>query len=497
MGGHKQGPQDAEAQSFFTAITTYMGYIVLTVFGHIRDTFGKVTGITRFRDELIPRSSDEAPLVDPQGNLFYVRRLKFRIQDCFDRPIDGRPGAYIDVMDRSFAPNGKNLVINGKTSHCLNLGSYNYLGFADDWDNSCGKPVRDSLSKYGPSCMSAASDAGYMDIHDELERFVAHFVGKQSAVVFNMGYGTNSTAIPALVGKGSLIISDKLNHTSLVNGCRVAGGSTRAFEHNDMEELERVIRLALVEGQPTNDGSHKHWAKIIIMVEGIYSMEGEVCKLKQVVEIAKRYKCYTYVDEAHSIGALGASGRGVCESTGVDPADIDVLMGTFTKSFGGMGGYIAGDESLIRKIRSRCMGVLCGSNLSPVVAQQVLTSFQIIAGLDGTTMGRDKLKQIKDNSNYFRNELKRIGCSVLGDEDSPVIPVMLFNPTKIPAFSRECLKRNLAVVVVGYPAVPVYGARVRFCISAAHTREDLKSALKKIREVCKILNIRYEKSMFG
>ncbi len=496
----KSVPQDAEAQSLFTAFTTYLGYVVLFFFGYLRDFFAKLTGKSRFRDELFPRStsSAEAPLLDPQGPGFYVRRLKHRIQDCFNRPISSRPGAWIDVMNQKFSSSGPEMELTGGTTRCFNLGSYNYLGFADDWDSTCGKPVCEALEKYGVSAQSSLMDAGQMSIHHELEEFVADFVGKEAAVVFNMGYGTNSTTIPAIAGKGALIISDKLNHTSLVNGCRASGAKAKTFEHNDIENLERVLKEAIVEGQPTSDGKHKHWTKIIVMVEGIYSMEGEICNLRGVVDTCKKYKAYVYVDEAHSIGALGKTGRGVCEHTGVDPSEIDILMGTFTKSFGGMGGYIAGSQQLVDNIRSTSEGTLFGSNLSPTVAQQVLTAFHIIDGAEGTgTVGKERLAAIKDNSNYFRKQLKAIGCSVLGDEDSPVIPVMLFNPTKIGAFSRECLKRNLAVVVVGAPAVPIYGARVRFCISAAHTREDLKESLKKIREVCKILKIRYEKSIFG
>merc|ERR1711871_618355 len=199
--------------------------------------------------------------------------------------------------------------------------------------------------------------------------------------------------------------------------------------------------------------NHAHWKKVIVIVEGIYSMEGEICSLKEIVKVCKKYKAYLYVDEAHSIGALGKTGRGVCEHTGVDPKDVDVLMGTFTKSFGGMGGYIAGSRELIDYMRSQCGGFNFSGSLSPVVAKQVLTAFEYLMGPEGkgTTLGRSKLLQIKLNSNYFRTKLKEIGCGVLGDYDSPVIPIMLFNPTKIGAFSRECLKLGLAVVVVGPP----------------------------------------------
>mmetsp|Transcript_13762 Transcript_13762/g.22456 ORF Transcript_13762/g.22456 Transcript_13762/m.22456 type:complete len:498 (+) Transcript_13762:112-1605(+) len=497
MGKTGDVPQDAEAQSIFTAFTTYFGYAVLFFFGHLRDGFARLTGKSRFRDELFPKTEGAAPLLDPKGQAFYVRRLKHRIQDCWDRPIDSRPGAWINVMNRKIAENGTSLEFDGTSTRCLNLGSYNYLGFADDWESTCGQKVRQGLEDYGVAAQSSICDAGYMTVHEKLEERVAEFIGKPAAIVYNMGYGTNSDSIPAMMGSGTLILSDKLNHTSLVNGCRGSGSKTKSFAHNDPESLEQVIRAAITEGQPTHGSLYKPWAKILVMVEGIYSMEGEVCKFKEIVQVAKKYKCYIYCDEAHSFGCLGKTGRGICEHTGVDPKEVDILMGTFSKSFGGMGGYIASSKEIVAHLRSTASGALFGSNLSPLVASQVLRALEIIDGRDGTNLGAERLKAIKTNSNYFREQLKRMGCSVLGDEDSPVIPMMLFNPTKIAAFSREALKRNLAVVVVGAPAVPIYGARVRFCISAAHKKEDLKVALRKVREICKILNLRYERSMFG
>merc|ERR1719253_1045982 len=156
---------------------------------------------------------------------------------------------------------------------------------------------------------------------------------------------------------------------------------------------------------------------------------------------------------------MGPSGRGCCEYTGVDPADVDVLMGTFTKSFGGMGGYVAADRRVIDELRAECAGSAYHNSLSPVVCQQIVSSFGVIMGRDGTDIGARKLDALRDNSNYFRMRLTDMGLHVLGNYDSPIMPVMLYNPTKIAAFSRECLKRGLAVVVVGFPAVPILMSR--------------------------------------
>jgi serine palmitoyltransferase len=327
-----------------------------------------------------------------------------------------------------------------------------------------------------------------------VERIVATFVGKEDAIVLNMGFNTNATIIPTLTTRGDLIVSDELNHTSIVNGARASGAAIRTFRHNDAKDLERILREAIVVGQPR---TRRPWNRILVVVEGIYSMEGEYCNLRNVVEVCKRYGAYVYLDEAHSIGAMGATGRGCCEYTGVDPKDVDVLMGTFTKSFGGMGGYVAANRDVISMLRRECAGSSYHNSLSPVVCQQIISSFKVIMGQDGTNIGRDKLTALRDNSNYFRMRLTDMGLHVLGNYDSPIMPVMLYNPTKIAAFSRECLKRGLAVVVVGFPAVPILMSRARFCISAGHSREELDRALKELDEIADLLKLRYARSTFG
>jgi len=233
------------------------------------------------------------------------------------------------------------------------------------------------------------------------------------------------------------------------------------------------------------------------MVEGIYSMEGEICNLRGVVDVCQKYGVYVYVDEAHSIGALGPTGRGVCEQCGVNPSEVDVLMGTFTKSFGAMGGYIAGSKELIRYLRHSSAGTIFHNSMSPVVAKQVYRSLQVIMGEDGTDIGKRKIHQLRESSNYMRKALIGMGLHVYGHYDSPVIPVMIYHPTKIAAFSRLCFDRGVAVVVAGFPATELIMARTRICVSAGHTREDIDRAIEVIREVSKILNIRYALSAFG
>jgi serine palmitoyltransferase len=271
-------------------------------------------------------------------------------------------------------------------------------------------------------------------------------------------------------------------------GARGSGATVKVFKHNDPANLERVLRTSIAQGQPR---THRPWRKIVIFVEGIYSMEGEMCRLAEIVELKKKYKAYLYLDEAHSIGAMGRHGRGICEHLNVDPADIDVMMGTFTKSFGAVGGYVASSLAVIDHVRRVSSTSNYASAMAAPCVVQVLKVIDILEGRDGTDRGAQKIQSLRRNARVFRAGLRQLGCESVGDEDSPVVPVMLYNPSKMPAFSRECLKRNVAVVVVGFPATPLITSRVRFCISAAHTEQDIIEALRVIDEVASRVMIKY------
>ena len=239
--------------------------------------------------------------------IFYKRRLYSRIEDCWNRPIAGEAATSIDVClrERDGRGDAAPLVRTGKTRHCLNLGSYNYLGFGGV-DPICTPAVISTLRTYGVSACSSRMEAGTTPVHAELEGTVASFLEKKAAIVIGMGFATNSFVIPVLVdpegnGKGVLLISDALNHSSIVEGVRGSGAKVQPFAHNDMAHLEAVLKRATENGQP----SGAPWRKIIILVEGIYSMEGQFAKLRDIVALKKKYNAYLYLDEAHSIGAVG------------------------------------------------------------------------------------------------------------------------------------------------------------------------------------------------
>ncbi|PQE15673.1 serine palmitoyltransferase 2 protein [Rutstroemia sp. NJR-2017a BBW] len=475
---------------YYYLLTTYISYLVLIIFGHVRDFFGK-----RFKPDSYRhlKAANGYAALNSDFDNFYIRRLKLRIDDCFARPITGVPGRYITLMDRKTDDYNKHYQFTGTYTETLNMSSYNYLGFAQS-EGPCADAVEESIRKYGISSASPRADSGTSDLALEVEDRIAKFVGKPAAMVFSMGFATNATAFPALVGKGDLIISDELNHASIRIGARLSGAMICSFKHNDMTDLERLLRESISQGQPR---THRPWKKILVVVEGLFSMEGTMCNLPGILALKNKYKFNLFVDEAHSIGALGPRGRGVCDYFGIDPAEIDILMGTLTKSFGANGGYISGEKHIIDKLRQTNAATMFGESPTPPVLMQILSALKIISGELVPGQGEERLQRIAFNSRYLRLGLKRLGFIVYGHDDSPIIPIVLYNPAKMPAFSHEMLRRKIAVVIVGYPATPLISSRARFCVSAAHNKDDMDRILAACDEVGDVLQLKFSTGIAG
>ncbi|KAM8947631.1 serine palmitoyltransferase 3 isoform 2-T2 [Pelodytes ibericus] len=478
-----------EEAPMYVAVFTYIGFGLVTLFGYLRD-FMRAWGLEKCHmAEEREEQKDFVPLYQDFEN-FYTRNLYMRVRDNWNRPICSVPGPQFDLMERLTDDYNWTFRHTGKViKDVINMGSYNYLGFAENDEESLGT-VKEMVELYGVGLCSTRQEMGNLDKHTELEDLVAKFLSVEASMVFGMGFATNSTNIPALVGKGCLILSDELNHTSLVLGARLSGATIRVFKHNNMVNLEKLLRDAVVHGEPR---THRPWKKILILVEGIYSMEGSIVRLPEIVALKKKYKAYLYLDEAHSIGAVGATGRGVVEYFGVDPTDIDVLMGTFTKSFGAVGGYIAGKEELVAFLRAHSHSSVYATSMSPPVTEQIIRVMKCIMGYDGTLIGVQRMQQLVENTRYFRQGLRDLGFIIYGNEDSPVVPVLLYMPGKVGAFARHMLERKIGVVVVGFPATPITESRARFCISAAHTKEMLDTVLTALDELGDYLRLKYSK----
>ncbi|ORY59055.1 serine palmitoyltransferase 2-like protein [Pseudomassariella vexata] len=476
---------------YYFVLTTYISYLLLIALGHIRDFFGKRFSKKQMYNTL-QAAGGYAPLTDDFDS-FYVRRLKMRIDDCFARPIIGVPGRYMSLMDRVSDDFNASYRYTGTHTETLNVSSYNYLGFAQS-EGPCADAVEECIRKYGVSFCSPRADAGTSDLVIEVEREIAAFVGKPAAMIFSMGFVTNASSFPALVSKGCLIISDELNHASIRIGARLSGAVIRSFRHNDMDDLESRLREAIAQGQPR---THRPWKKILVAVEGLYSMEGTMCDLPGILRLKEAYKFFLFVDEAHSVGALGPNGRGVCDYFGIDPARVDILMGTLTKSFGANGGYVAAEPHIIAKLKSTNASTLLGESPAPGVLMQIMASLKLITGELCPGQGEERLQRIAFNSRYLRLGLKRLGLIVYGHDDSPIIPVPLYHPGKMSAFSHEMLKRKISIVVVGYPATPLISSRARFCVSSAHNKDDMDRLLAACDEVGDILQLKFSTGIAG
>ncbi|KAJ6516434.1 pyridoxal phosphate-dependent transferase [Mycena sanguinolenta] len=516
---------------YYILLSTYISYLILICIGHLRDFVGKRLRPAAYR-HLMP-SNGYAPL-NSDFDSFYTRRLKTRMDECFSQPVTGVAGRTIQLLDRISPDYNVHQIFTGTRTRALNISSYNYLGFAQA-RGGCADAVETSIKEHGISSCGSRLEGGSSDLHVLAEALVAKFIGTEDAVISSMGFATNAAYIPSLVNKGCLVISDELNHASIRFGVRLSGANVQMFKHNDMAHLENLLREAISQGQPK---THRPWKKILLIVEGLYSMEGTMVNLPAIMELKKKYKFYLFIDEAHSIGALGPHGRGVADYFNISPRSIDILMGTFTKSFGAAGGYIAGNKSLIDRLRIRghsgpyaeamtppvltqiiasmasIMGVstptLHSSNSSsstliqsleiepyhhpgPVSASSLPTWLSLPSSLSDGTEGLSRLRRLAFNSRYLHQALIKLGFITYGHPASPIVPLLLFHPGKMNMFHRLMKDRKtpIVVVVVGYPATPLVTGRVRFCVSAAHTKEDIDTILRACDEIGDVLDLKH------
>nr|XP_048311537.1 serine palmitoyltransferase 3 [Myodes glareolus] len=471
----------------YVLVLTYMGYGIGTLFGYLRD-FMRSCGIEKCNAAIErEEQKDFVPLYQDFEN-FYKRNLYMRIRDSWNQTVCSAPGPYIDIMEKVSDDYNWTFRHTGKViKDVINMGSYNYLGLAVKYDESM-KTVKEALEKYGVGVASTRHEMGTLDKHKELEELMAKFLNVEAVMTFGMGFATNSMNIPILVGKGCLILSDELNHTSIILGARLSGATIRPFKHNNVQSLEKLLRESIINGQPRTG---RAWKKILILVEGVYSMEGSIVNLPQIVALKKKYKAYLYVDEAHSIGATGPNGQGVRDFFGLAPDDVDVYMGTFTKSFAASGGYIAGKKELVDYVRVHSHSATYATSMSPVIAEQIIRSLKLIMGEDENHGGLRRIQQLTRNIKYFRQRLIDMGFIIYGDDHSPIIPVLLYMPAKVSAFGRYLLKKNIGVVVVGFPATALAEGRARFCLSSAHTREMLDKVLEIVDKLGDLLNVKY------
>ena len=364
------------------------------------------------------------------------------------------------------SPQGAWLVVDGR--RVLNFCSNNYLGLANH--PRILQAARQAMEKYGLGPAAVRSIAGTMDLHLELERRMAAFKGVEAAITFQSGFNANIAAIPALVGKDDAIISDELNHASIIDGCRLSGGKIIRYAHCDTADLERVLkenRLA--------------YPKVIVITDGVFSMDGDVAPLDKIYAVVQNYDAILMVDDAHGEGVLGRGGRGIVDHFDLH-GKVDVEIGTMSKAFGVVGGVVAGNPVVVEWLRQRGRPFLFSS------AMTVPDTAACLAALDLLEESTALVDRLWENARYFKAEMKRMGFDT-GQSSTPITPVMLGEAPLAQQFSRELYENGVFGMAIGFPTVPRGKARIRVMISASHSKEDLDQGLEAFDKVGRKLGV--------
>jgi glycine C-acetyltransferase len=364
------------------------------------------------------------------------------------------------------SPQGAWLVVDGKK--VLNFCSNNYLGLANHPQIvAAAKKAADDMG-VGPAAVR--SIAGTTSLHLELEKRLAAFKGVEAAITFQSGFNANLATIPALVGKEDVIFSDRLNHASIIDGCRLSAAKILPYEHCDVASLESIIKENLSQYQ-----------RAIIITDGVFSMDGDVAPLDRIYAVANMYDVLLMVDDAHGEGVLGRGGRGIVDQFGLH-GRVDVEVGTLSKAFGVMGGVVAGNAVIIEWLRQRGRPFLFSSAVTAPDAAAC------IAALDLLEESTELVDRLWENARYFKAGMKTLGFNT-GLSTTPITPVMLGEAPLAQQFSRELFDEGVFAMALGFPTVPQGKARIRVMISAAHTQQDLDKGLEAFAKIGRKLGV--------
>ncbi len=387
--------------------------------------------------------------------------------DWIKEEIEGlqSAGLYTNIRTLGSAQ-GAWLDVDGK--RVLNFCSNNYLGLANH--PKIAAAAKAAIDEYGVGPGAVRTIAGTMDLHVQLEKRLAEFKHVEAAVTFQSGFNANTATIPVLVGKGDVIFSDRLNHASIIDGCRLSGAKIKAYEHNSPESLEEMLKEHLPEYQ-----------RGLVVTDGVFSMDGDIAPLDKLYEVTQKYDVLLMVDDAHGEGVLGHGGRGIVDHFGLH-GKVDVEIGTMSKAFGVVGGIVAGKQVIIDWLKQRGRPFLFSSAMTVPDAAACLAAVDL---LEESTELVDKLWA---NGKYFQDEMKTLGFDT-GKTQTPITPVILGEATLAQAFSKELYEAGVFGTAIAFPTVPQGTARIRVMISAAHEREDLDKGLEIFGAVGKKLGV--------
>ncbi|MBK8541029.1 MAG: glycine C-acetyltransferase [Ardenticatenia bacterium] len=370
------------------------------------------------------------------------------------RTLDSAQGAWLEIEGR----------------RVLNFCSNNYLGLAND--PLLVAAAKEAMDRYGVGPGAVRTIAGTVRIHTDLERRLAQFKGVDDTIVLQSGFTANTGAIAALVGPGDAIISDALNHASIIDGVRLAGKADRyVYEHCDMDSLEAQLKVA----------SGKGYRAMLIITDGVFSMDGDIAPLDRIAELAERYGAITMVDDAHGEGVIGRGGRGAVDHFGLHGV-FDIEVGTMSKAFGVMGGYVAAKQPIVDWLRQRARPFLFSSALTIPDTAACLKAVDI---LEGST---ERVDRLWANARYFQARMKSLGFN-LGVTQTPISPVILGEAQVAQAFSRRLFEEGIFGTAIAFPTVPLGKARIRVMISAAHSEADLDVGIATFAKVGRELGV--------
>ena len=366
----------------------------------------------------------------------------------------------------NFGPCDNRINLNGK--EVVNLSSNNYLGLANH--PRVKNAAIAAVEKYGAGAGAVRTIVGNQDILEILEKTLAEFKKEEAVMCFQSGLNCNIGTIPAIVGKGDLIISDELNHASIIDGVRLSKAEKSVFRHSDMEHLESILKE-----------QRDQYNQVLIITDGVFSMDGDLAKLPKIVELAEKYHAMTYVDDAHGSGVLGESGRGTVDHFHLH-GRVDFIIGTLSKAIGVVGGYVASKQETKTWLSHRARPLLFSTALPPAATAAATESVKMLMESEEYT------NKLWSNARYFKEKLAKLGFNT-GHSETPITPVIVGPEAKTMEFSRALLDAGVYVSAIVFPTVPKDTGRLRCMISASHTLEDLDYAVEQFEKVGKDLGI--------
>ena len=358
------------------------------------------------------------------------------------------------------------ILIKGKK--ILMFGSNSYLGLTNHPKTK--EAAINAIKKYGTGCAGSRFLNGTIDLHIQLENVLADFVGKPAAIVFSTGLQSNLGTVSALTGRNDYILIDELDHASIIDGCRLSFSKTIKYKHNDIDDLENILKSL------PSDGIK------LIVVDGVFSMEGDVANLPQIVKVAEKYSANIMVDEAHSLGVFSKNGSGVSAHFSLTDK-VDIIMGTFSKSLASVGGFIASDEHTINYLKHQSRSLMFSASISPANAASALAAIEIVKAEP------ERIEQLWKNTRYALKSLKDLGFDV-GKTETPIIPIYVRDDVKTFKLTKMLQDEGVFVNPVVSPAVKSDSSLIRFSLMATHTFEQIDVAIGKIDKVAKILNLK-------